>query len=116
MTLRLTPDLIAAGYDYVRESQPFKGWGLPESDEVGFAVVKDTTMYADFCLYKGEPLIRVSEKLHGHTVTLLATIAHECVHLYQYLHKLDKGGEHNADFKRRAARVCQIHGFDPKTF
>lgn len=116
MTLRLTPDMLAAGYDFLRETQPFKGWKLPDADEIGFAVVKDTTMYADFCIYKDEPLIRVSEKLHGHTVTLLATTAHEMIHLYQHIHGLDRGGEHNADFKRRAAKVCAVHGFDPRTF
>lgn len=114
MTLRLTPDLIAAGYEYIRCSVP--RWHLPEADEIGFAVVKDTKMFADFCLYKGEPLIRVSEQMHGHTSTLLGTIAHECIHLYQHLKGLDNGGEHNADFWRRAKRMCALHGFDPKTF
>lgn len=114
MTLRLHPDLIAAGYDFLRQSQPFKGWRLPESDEVGFGIVEDPTIFADFCLMNGEPLIRVSG-MNGHTNTLLATIAHEMIHLYQHIHKLDKG-DHNADFWNRAKRICAIHGFDPKTF
>lgn len=115
MTLRLHPDLIAAGYDFLRQSQPFRRWRLPEADEIGFGVVDDPTIFADFCLLNGEPLIRVSG-MNGHTVTLLATIAHEMIHLYQHLNKLDKGDDHNADFWKRAKRICSIHGFDPKIF
>jgi hypothetical protein len=116
VTLRLHPDLIAAGYDFLRQSAPFKGWRLPEADEIGFGIVEDPTIFADFCLIKGEPLIRVSG-MNGHTVTLLGTIAHEMIHLYQHLNKLDiGGGDHNPDFWKRAKRVCAVHGFDPKTF
>ena len=116
MTLRLHPDLIAAGYDFLRQSQPFKGWRLPEGDEIGFGIVEDATIFADFCIMKGEPLIRVSG-MNGHTNTLLATIAHEMIHLYQHIHKLDVGGsDHNTDFWKRAKRVCSIHGWDVKTF
>lgn len=115
MTLRLHPDLIAAGYDFLRQSTPFKGWRLPEADEIGFGIVEDPTVFADFCLMNGEPLIRVSG-MNGHTNTLLATIAHEMIHLYQHLNKLDKGDDHNADFWKRAKRVCNVHGWDYKTF
>lgn len=115
MTLRLHPDLVAAGYDFLRQSTPFKSWKLPEADEIGFGIVDDPTVFADFCLVNGEPLIRVSG-MNGHTVTLLATISHEMIHLYQHLNKLDKGCDHNADFWKRAKRICAIHGFDPKVF
>lgn len=115
MTLRLHPDLIAAGYDFLRQSSPFRAWKLPEADEIGFGIVEDASIFADFCLMNGEPLIRVSG-MNGHTVTLLATIAHEMIHLHQHLNKLDKGDDHNADFWRRAKKVCSIHGFDPQTF
>jgi len=116
MTLKLHPDLLAAGYEYLRQSTPFRGWGLPEADDIGFGVVKDTTMFADFMVVDGIPMIRVSERMHGHTTTLLQTIAHEIIHLHQHLKKLDTGGEHNADFWRRAKRVCAAHGFDPLNF
>lgn len=117
MTLRLHPDLLAAAYDYLRVSTPFRGWcpRLPHSDDIGFGVVEDATIFADFCLMNGEPLIRVSG-MNGHSVTLLATVAHEMIHLYQHLSGLDKGDDHNADFQDRAKRVCAAHGFDPATF
>lgn len=116
MTLRLTPDMLAAAYDLLRETPPFKRWRLPPSDEVGFHVVRDPRIHADFGAENGMPIIRVSENGAGYAVSLLAALAHEAIHLHQWRRKLDKGGEHNADFKKRARQVCRAHGFDPKTF
>jgi len=114
VTLRLTPDLLAAGYDFLRASEPFKGWKLPESDDIGFHVVRDPKMHADFGIEKGVPTIRVSENGAGHTVTLLAALAHEIIHLRQHL--TGKRDTHGASFKAMAKRVCSSHGFDPQTF
>lgn len=114
MTLRLTPDMLAAAYDFLCTTAPFKGWRLPESDGVGFCVVADPNMYADFGVENGIPVIRVSEAKNGHTATLLATMAHEMCHLRQEL--IGDRGHHTAAFKRMAARVCRAHGFDIKTF
>jgi hypothetical protein len=83
---------------------------------VGFHVVRDPRSHADFDVENGMPIIRVSENGAGHTVSLLAALAHEAIHLHQWFRKLDRGGEHNSDFKMRARQVCRIHGFDPKTF
>ena len=117
MSLRLTPDLLAAAYDYLLTTDPFKGWKLPEADDVGFAVVSDPTIYADFCVTaRRVPIIRVSTVKNGHTSTVISTVAHEAIHLQQWLTKKDKGGDHNADFWRKAKRVCAVHGWDLKTF
>lgn len=116
MTLRLTPDLLAAAYDFLRTTDPFKGWKLPRSGRVKFRVIKDPRRFADFGLENGTPTIRVSTARNGHASTLLSTVAHEAIHLHQYLKGLETKGEHNADFKRRAKRVCSHHGFDPLTF
>lgn len=114
MSLRLTPDLLAAGYDFLRETGPFKGWKLPASDDVEFHVSRDPHVHADFGMERGVPVIRVSERGAGHTVTLLAAMAHEMVHLRQ--HMVGARDHHGASFKRMAGAVCRAHGFDPKTF
>lgn len=116
MTLRLTPDNLAAAYDYLRTTDPFITWKLPKSGRVKFRVIKDPRVFADFGVENGAPVIRVSTARNGHTNTLLSTVAHEAIHLHQYLRKLETKGEHNADFKRRAKRICALHGFDPLTF
>ena len=114
MSLRLTPDILAAGYEFLRETKPFRGWRLPPSDEVAFHVVRDPKIHADFGIEKGEPVIRVSENGAGHTVTLLAALAHEMIHLRQY--KMGARDTHGLTFRKMAHAVCREHGFDAKTF
>ena len=48
---------------------------MTHADEVGFSVVRDPNMFADFGIENGIPVIRVSEAKNGHTATLLATMA-----------------------------------------
>lgn len=114
MTLRLTPDMLAAAYDFLRTTNPFKSWRLPESDALGFHVVRQPELSAAFGVEKGIPFIRVSEIHNGHAATLLATLAHEMIHLRQYL--TGDREHHGPRFKRMAVRICRAHGFDPKTF
>jgi hypothetical protein len=114
MTLRLTPDMLAAGYDFLRTTVPFVKWSLPEADEVGFHVMRNAALSADFGVEQGIPFIRVSDTSNGHAVTLLASLAHEMIHLRQHL--TGDRELHGSRFKRMAARVCAAHGFDPKVF
>lgn len=117
MTLQLTPDMLAAAYDFLRTTPPFKGWRLPESDELGFHVVRDPKIAADFKVAdNGLMTIRLNASEHGHTTTLLMTVGHEMIHVFQHLKKLDGRVEHNTDFKMRAKRVCAIHGWDDAVF
>jgi hypothetical protein len=114
MTLRLTSDMLAAAYDFLRVTEPFKGWKLPEAEDVGFHVLRTRGHSADYSFEAGIHLIRVSAARNGHAASLLATMAHEMIHLRQQI--LGDRGHHTALFRRLAARVCRIHGFDPKTF
>jgi hypothetical protein len=45
---------------------------------------------------------------------MLGVSAHEMIHLRQHL--TGDRERHGQRFKRMAARVCAVHGFDPKTF
>ena len=114
MALKLHQDMIAAAYDFLRRTEPFKAWRLPPSEEVRFKVVKDPKMFADFGMEFGKPVIRISAAKNGHTATMLATLAHEMIHLRQEL--TGDREVHGVRFKRMAARVCAAHGFDPLTF
>ena len=116
---RLTPEMLATGYEYLRVSEPFRGWRglkLPTFSEIKFIVVKDRQKSADFGYENGVPTIRVSTARNGHTDTVLMTLAHEALHLFQALNKLDRGGEHNRDFWKRAERICMLHGWDRTLF
>jgi hypothetical protein len=114
VNLRLTKPLLAATYDMLRESDPFRSWKLPPSSECRFKIVRSKKIFADFCVKGGVPVYRISAAKHGHTVTLLASMAHEMIH-----HRQALTGDreiHGPRFQKMAARACAVHGFDHKTF
>lgn len=114
MTLRLTEAKLAAAYTFMRACEPFDALKLPPAHKIKFKVVRDPTIHADFGVENGKPTIRVSENGVGHTVTLLGTMGHEMVHLWQHL--AGKRDSHGASFKALSKSVCASHGFDPNTF
>ena len=117
MTLRLTPDIIEAAYNFIKATLPFSRWKLPSADEIEFHVGR-AQIYGCHSHEGGtKHRIMVSEGKVGRTLSLIATIAHECIHLYQAENGLEtKNTEHNADFHKRAKRICALHGYDPKLF
>jgi SprT-like family. len=114
MTLRLTPDCLAAAYDFLSETDPFIKWGMPASEDVTFKVVRTTRWHGDCNHTAGKFVLRCSQGTNGHTMTLLGTLAHEMIHIRQFL--LKDSGSHNALFDRLAKQVCKHHGFDIRAF
>ena len=120
MTLPITPEMIAAAYDYLKATPPFVKWSLPESDEVKFSVAKFKRDYASYQWDGKRHHIRMSANAIGHSLTLFRYLAHEMIHLHLEETGMESrtGGQdtHNAAFKVLAAQVCKVHGFDPKAF
>lgn len=116
--MKLTPEACAAVYDCLRQFAPFRGWRLPPADEVEFHIVADQANRGTYCNYIGtqQHCIEVSDACVGHFDTLAGTIAHEMIHLCQKQIGTVTRAQHNADFLRRAARVCRELGWDPKAF
>lgn len=114
MILPVTPKRLASVYAMLRDWPPFSAWKLPPSEEVGFHVCKTPRWHAAWWIDdKGFHHIEVSEKKHGHLDSLIASIAHEMIHVRQRITKTEtKGAEHNAEFHRIAKRVCKTLGFD----
>lgn len=112
LKLKLTPEVVAAAYELLRTTAPFKGWYLPPSEAIKFRVTRSRKHSAQ-C---DGVSIEVSEHSHGHLVTLLSTVAHEMIHLYESMKEGRPDPKHGALFHRRAALVCRLHGFDPKAF
>lgn len=121
MSLPLTPEMLAAGYEYLRASPPFCRWKLPHSDEVAFAVSRHPV---NLGAHQGKHAngtkhtsIEISVVTVGHTNTLLRVLAHEMIHLRQYLRREETPNTvHNAEFRRLAKSVCQLHGWDDRIF
>ncbi len=119
MSLPLTPEILEAAYEFLRNTPPFKGWKLPVGDEVEFTVTLLRDREGDHTTYRGtsDHVIRVSSNKIGHTASLVVVMAHEMIHAKQAVAKtFTANAEHNAEFRRLAKSVCKLHGFDPKTF
>jgi hypothetical protein len=117
MTLPLTPEMLAASYDYLASTNPFDKWNLPISEEIKFRVYKRGDRYAHYHFKNGKHQISVSSILVGSHVTLLSTMAHEMLHLHMKANAcLDMRCPHGSGFNKLADRVCKIHGFDRLIF
>lgn len=114
MTLRLTPDMLARMYDYLDATEPFNEWGMPDSEDVAFRILKTKERTADYRFNAGKHEIRLSENGVGHTASIAETVAHEMIHLRQKMLGLKQ--LHGRAFKKMSVAVCASHGFDPKTF
>jgi len=110
------PDELAAAYEFLRATRPFNRWKLPEADDITFKVTSDPQTYGRFIGDNGKLTIVISAASASHTIKLIETMAHECLHLHQHVAGHQTKAEHNADFRKKAKRVCAIHGFDPKAF
>jgi predicted SprT family Zn-dependent metalloprotease len=118
--LHLTPEALENAYEYLRATLPFRRMNLPHADNLVFRVMGARDRYGHF---KGRIKdnsdlneIGLSQtKVHS-TDVLMATMAHEMIHLHQHEKGSCTRGVHNGQFQRIAARVCRIHGFDPETF
>lgn len=110
----LTPDLMAAAYDYLRESKPFRAWRLPKSDEVEFHVTRHRDIFGDHMMVGEKHVIRASATNVGTTAALMRVMAHEMIHAH--CDRRGVRGEHGKDFQAAADKVCRFHGFDRKGF
>ena len=118
MTLPLTPRVIEAAYEYLRATEPFSAWHLPHADDVEFAVTRHRDREGDHSTYRGttEHIIRVSSYHIKTTRTLLVCLAHEMIHAHMDRAKLNQRNDHGSQFKRLAARVCSVHGWEVEKF
>lgn len=123
MTLALTPQLLEAAYTYFLVTYPFRSWKLPPASEIKFAVTGhldrrgdcwDTSTVSRLLPSIG---IRISRHYIGHTHSLMEVMAHEMIHVRQYIHRLGTvNAKHNTAFRKDALAVCRHHGFDHKAF
>jgi hypothetical protein len=120
--LVLTPEMLEGAYEYFRVSPPFCRWGLPQSDQVIFRVMGARDRFGHFRgrhrKARGNESfseIAISAGMVQSTHLLMATMAHEMIHLYQDETGTARG-HHNPEFRKLARRVCAMHGFDPATF
>lgn len=117
MSLRLTPQRLAAVYEMLRAMPPFCGWGLPPSSGVKFHVSRDRATDAAWWIDGERHSIEVSQARTGLLSTLIVSMAHEMIHAWQRIKKSETNGvQHNAEFRRIARAVCKRYGWDDHQF
>ena len=115
-----TPDILRAAYEFLEKTPPFSKWNLPDADDVKFVAAKSRA-YAGRCTMfapADDPkfCIDISIRKQKHTVSLMATMAHEMIHVHMG-HACFKGKNHHDEaFWALAKQVCDEHGFDIGTF
>jgi len=116
--LHLDREILAGVYDSLRVCPPFRGWRLPPAASIRFVVSKKKDREGEYTRIIGTQthFISISSARISHFDSLAIVMAHEMIHLHQAIAKLETRGEHNADFRRRAVRVCKVLGFDPRLF
>ena len=115
--LHISPAMIEGAYELLRTTPPFRGWKLPHADDVTFVVLRKRRPFADthFDRKKGF-MVRVSHTAHTQLSTLLATVAHEMIHIRQGQLGQWHGPDHGALFNKLADQVCWYHHFDRGAF
>lgn len=117
MSLKLTPEILTAGYEFLCATQPFDKWGLPPSDSIIFEVCNLKWKRGYFQSFRGgkRHKISVSAACVGYSHGVLAILGHEMIHLKQRIDGKD-WGSHGTIFLGFAKRVCFHHGYDLKEF
>jgi len=108
----VTRKSILLAYQMLRGMEPFCGWKLPATIQA--KVVNDISMYGCF---EDPDIITISTARVWDVSQLVATVAHEMIHLRQYrLKQLDDTTPHDAYFMEQARLVCVGLGFDKENF
>jgi hypothetical protein len=107
----LTPARLAAVYDMLRAFPPFSAWKLPPASEVRFKLSQMKHCHAAY--QAGDPHeITLNPPLHYHLDTVVASMAHEMIHLGQELRGRATRAQHNADYRKTATAICKRYGWD----
>jgi hypothetical protein len=110
--IQITPERLAAVYTMLRTWPPFHRWNLPPAELVRFKVSRTSAWQALWWIDGDTHNIAISERKHSTLQSLIASMAHEIIHVRQRVAGTETRSEHNAEFRRLAKRVCDIHGFD----
>ncbi len=97
--LALDEAVLARAFDYLRSTEPFRRWGLPEASAIRFKVARSRLWYGQ-CFHDGKAYgVDISAALVSHSNTLLSVMAHEMIHLRQMVAGTQtRGASHNKEF------------------
>lgn len=116
MTLKLTPDILRAAYDYLCETEPFSKWNLPAGEDVVFRVIRAKDYEGVHWFERRKHHISISSFRIARTHSLMEVMAHELIHVHERHAGACTAAAHSAAFNKWAKLVCKTHGFDLNLF
>ena len=127
MTLYVTPAMMHEAYRLLCTTPPFKRWRLPRAGDVLMVVTRDPNCYGAYrepgpsrrmswgSIPDSQHVIEISARNVGSLPVLLAKMAHEVVHMRDWILG-ERKAHHGARFHRLADQVCRHHSFDRRAF
>ena len=111
---RITQESLRNAYDYLASVPPCSRWQLPSSTSVRFKISKARMTCG---MYEPDPhTITVSKVTNSTQTDVLMTLAHEVVHLHAERNGLGGHEEHDKQFWKYAAQVCDAFGWKLEDF
>lgn len=113
----ITPEMVEGAYSFLLTTLPFRNWRMPHPDKIRFRVMVTKERYGH---WNGTPEgdtvgeLAVSIGTITSTDLLVATVAHEMIHIHQEAEGFRD--HHGVHFDRFAKLVCRRHAFDRAEF
>lgn len=117
--MHIMPEQCAAVYDCLLHFPPFKAMRLPPADEVEFKVTNELSRQGYCTINVGRAdghEIGVSNRWVGEYASLVQLVAHEMIHMHQWVRRTDTSSMHNAEYRKIAKDVCRKFQWDYKQF
>lgn len=117
-SVRWTPLIVSLHYEALIHTPPFDQWNLPQAEDVTFKVFRRPHIYGYYTRHRRSMsgwTIGIGPKV-GHLSTLHGTLGHECIHMHLDRLGWASGAEHNPAFRKLAAHVAALQGFDPMCY
>jgi len=114
--VNITPNQVAACYEMLRAFPPFSKWKLPEAESVAFHTRQLRNCHGVYQWDGKTHNITISTALVDSHASLVDTVAHEMIHLYQELRGTVTKTMHNPEFHQLSRRVCNLFMYDKKRF
>jgi len=112
----INTDMLAHAYEYLSCTEPFRNWNLPPAEEVRFKTFRKWKKYAHYFRVGDQHHIEFSTKHITSHYMLLATMAHEMLHLFLETHCMHGDDHHGEAFQKLANEVCELHDFNRYDF
>lgn len=115
-SMKLTASKLRLLYIALCQFPPFQGRKMPPPEEIDFRLSRSTRMFGSYDTGCDGHEITISTAMCKTLPCVIETLLHEMVHL-----SLEKAGasnhsDHDAEFNRLAATVCNELGYNFPTF